>query len=68
MLLYAAGVVFAVLYCTVCVSVLGGGAAMGVAGYAVPVCARTTGSWAWTITGSVAVSPAWCPDCRRLRE
>ncbi len=41
---------------------------MGVAGCGVPVCARTTGGCPWVATRSVAVSPAWCPDCRRLRE
>ncbi len=41
------------------------GAEMGVAECAAPVCARTTGCWTWAATRSMAVSPAWCPDCRR---
>ena len=57
-----------VLHCVVCVSESGGGAVMGVAGCGVPACARTTGGCPWVATRSVAVSPAWCPACRRLRE
>ncbi len=57
-----------VLYCSMYASVSGGGAVMGLAGCAVPVCARATGGWTWAATRSVAVSPAWCLGCRRLCE
>ncbi len=66
--LYAAGVVFVVWHCAVCASVSVGGAVMGDAGCAVPVCARTTGGWTWVATRSVAVSPVWCLEYPRFGE
>ncbi len=64
----AAVVLFVVLYCAVCAFVSGGGAVRGVAWCGAPVCARTTGICTWASTRSMAVSPAWCPACRRSSE